>query len=147
MVCNLGSNAENPLENLTKISWFTFRDDGFGGLEAAWALLLGTMSWEIQIALMAENHCSKERKVFSLSSGKKNIITSWERQTSNQTTIIQCEKPLINMSVGSCGHSSRFTNQESEDFSRWWVCPALWIEQVDDRERIETQICQIRSLH
>lgn len=138
MVRNLGSNEENPLENLTKISWFTFRDDGFGDLEAAWALLLGTMSWEIQIALKAENHCSKERKVFFLSSGKKNIIISWEKQTSNQTVIIQCEKPLINMSVGSCGLSSHFTNEESEGFSCWWICPALWIEQVGDRVRIET---------
>lgn len=46
------------------------------------------------IALMAENHCSKGRKVFLLSSGKKNIIISWERQTSNQTIIIQCVKSL-----------------------------------------------------
>lgn len=117
MVRNLGSNAENPLENLTQISWFTFGENGFSGLDAAWALGLETMSWEIQIALKAETHCSKERKVFFLSSGKKNIIISWEKRTSNQTIIIQCEKPLISMSVGSCGLSSHFTDEESEGFS------------------------------
>lgn len=41
----------------------------------------------------------KERYFLSL--GKKNIIISWEKRTSNQTIIIQCEKPLINMSVGA----------------------------------------------
>ena len=85
---------------------------GLSCLNAAWALGLGTMPQEILIALKAENHCSKRERYSSFLQGTRNL----KKETSNQLQY-SVKSLMIDVSVGSYGPSSYFTNEESEGFT------------------------------